>query len=361
MLVFLCVVVIGGLAIVLLSRGSGMERSGDPPLGYLRDPLGGRSWRVAAWTVGGSSSLDAAVGAGAVDEVDFDWYLSHANGTITASGENLDLVATARSHDLNLFATVTNRPSAAAAFSRDVARAILATQESRARYVQSLVDLVKRGGYDGADLDWEEMRYAERASFTRLVQGAAAALHGEHRFLSVTVYPKTSEPGHTPGQLSEDYAAIGAAADELKIMTYGASGVWSTAGPQAQLSWLDGVLAFAEKRVQPKKVYMGVAFFGFDWSGGHASAVTGGSAPQIVASSGVSPSRDPLSAEMVLRHTGAGGVSHTMYYPDRHTIAARLRVLRRKHPETGGAAIWLMGQEGPGFWTTIAQTLSSGG
>ena len=354
-----CVALIAGLAVGLLSCGSGMERPGDPPLGYLRDPLGGRSWRVAAWTLGGSASLDAAIAAGAIDEVDFDWYLSRADGSITSSGEDLDLVARARDHDLNLFATVTNRPGSTSAFSRDVARAILATEATRATYVDSLVALVKRGGYDGIDLDWEEMTLAERGSFTKLVEEAASALHGEDRFLSVTVYPKTSEPGTTPGQLSEDYAAIGSAADEFKIMTYGRSGVWSSAGPQAQLSWLDQVLRFAEKKVEPGKICMGVAFFGFDWGGGHVSAVTGRSAAESVAASSAKAVRDAQSAEMVLRRTDTAGASHTMYYPDARTIAARLRVVRRRHPEIGGAAIWLMGQEGPGFWSAMSRTFAS--
>ena len=43
--------------------GSHLQRPGKPPLGYLRQPLGGRRYRVAAWTLGNAASLTAAVAA----------------------------------------------------------------------------------------------------------------------------------------------------------------------------------------------------------------------------------------------------------------------------------------------------------
>src|SRR5665647_2497734 len=91
-----------------------LDRPGKPPLGYLRAPLGGRQYRVSAWTLGSVASLEAATAARAVDEVDFDWYHAQADGAVTAENENLDLVAAARESGLNIFATVTNTRTRAA-------------------------------------------------------------------------------------------------------------------------------------------------------------------------------------------------------------------------------------------------------
>src|SRR5665647_1652145 len=110
-----------------------LGRPGKPPLGYLRKPLGGRHYRVSAWTLGSVASLEAATAARAVDEVDFDWYHAQADGAVTAENENLDLVAAARESGLNIFATVTNTKDAGGTFSRGVAAAILASPELRRR------------------------------------------------------------------------------------------------------------------------------------------------------------------------------------------------------------------------------------
>ena len=255
--------------------GSHLDRPGDPPLGYLREPLGDRKYKVTAWTLGDAASLEAAAAADAVDEVDFDWYHTQADGSVTAEDEDPDLVAAARGYDLNLFATVTNSTSSGKAFSRALAAAVLASPERRQRFIDDLVTLVKDMGYDGVDLDWEDLRPVDRDSFSAFVEDLADALHAEDRFLSIAVMPKTSEPGEWDNQKYADWSRIGKAVDEFKIMTYSYSGPWGDPGPQAPLEWVDRVLAFAERKVPPGKIFMGVPFYGFDWHGGSVATVSG--------------------------------------------------------------------------------------
>jgi spore germination protein len=334
-----------------------LQRPGKPPLGYLRQPLGGRQYRVAAWTLGDTASLTAAIAAKSVDEVDFDWYLSQQDGSVLPVHENLPLVAAARAGDTNLFATVTNRPSANASFSRTLARTIMATSQSRQRHIAALVKLTIDKGFDGIDLDWEDLAAADRKPFSRFVEELASALHGRHRFLSVAVYPKTSEPGTWGPQKAADYARLGAAADELKIMTYAYSGGWSAPGPQAPSGWLDKVLTFAERQVPAAKIAMGVPLFGFDWHGGHAYPVNAVYAAAAAARYKAPVTRDPASGEAVLRYSDAAGVPHILYFQDQRAVAAKLAFLRRRHPHLGGVAFWAMGQERPGTWQTVEKAL----
>ena len=254
--------------------GSHLDRPGDPPLGYLVKPLGGRQYRVTAWTLGDAASLEAATAADAVDEVDFDWYHTQADGSVTAENEDPDLVAAARDHGLNIFATVTNSTSSGKAFSRDLAAAVLASPDRRRRFIDDLLALVKDMGYDGVDLDWEDLRPADRDGFSALVEELADALHAEDRFLSIAVMPKTSEPGEWDNQKYADWSRIGKAVDEFKIMTYSYSGPWGDPGPQAPPEWVDRVLTFAERKVPPGKISMGVPFYGFDWHGGSVATVS---------------------------------------------------------------------------------------
>jgi len=360
--------VFGGLAalavvliVVLLFTkgpfGGHLQRPGDDPLGYLREPLGDRTYRVTAWTLGGAGSLRAAVAAEALDEVCFDWYHSQANGSVRAQHEDLELVGEAADDGLNVFATVVNSPKSGAAFSREAAAAILATRATRRRHIQVLVQLVKDKGYDGVDLDWEELAAADRAKFSLFVEELAAALHAEERFLSIAVYPKTSEPGRWPSQKSMDYQRLGAAADEFKIMTYAYSGPWSSAGPQSPFTWLDQVLTFAVSQVPAKKVYMGLPFFGYSWRGGGARAMTGKEVSRLPKSFKRGAERDPASGELILRFTDDFGIDHHAYVPDAATVARKLAFLREEHPGLGGIAIWAMGQEGAGFWRAIERRL----
>jgi len=333
-----------------------LDRPGKPPLGYLRTPLGGRQYRVSAWTLGSVASLEAATAAHAVDEVDFDWYHAQADGTVTAENENLDLVAAARERDLNIFATVTNTKDAGGAFSRAGAAAILASPELRRRFIDNLVTLVEDKGYDGIDLDWEALKAADRDGFSALVEELAAALHAQHRFLSIAVAPKTSEPGEWDNQIFADWTRIGKAVDELKIMTYSYSGPWSDPGPQAPLAWVDRVLSFAERKLPVRKISMGVPFFGFDWHGGAVSTVSAHRGAALAARYHVVAGRDPASQEATLSFTDAG-VTHAVYFQDQTAVAAKIAALRAHHPKIAGISTWVMSLEAPGFWPLIARQL----
>jgi spore germination protein YaaH len=351
--------VVAVVVVLLFTVGpfaSHLDRPGAPPLGYLRKPLGGRQYRVTAWTLGDAASLKAAAAANAVDEVDFDWYHTQADGSVTAQHENPQLVGAARGYDLNLFATVTNSTSSGSAFSRDVAAAVLASPDRRRRFVDDLVTLVKTMGYDGVDLDWEGLKPADRDRFSALVDQLAAALHGEGRFLSIAVIPKTSEPGEWDNQKYADWSRIGKAVDEFKIMTYSFSGPWGDPGPQAPLAWVDRVLTFAERSVPPGKVFMGLPFYGFDWHGGSVATVSAHRGASLAQAHGAIVNRDPASQEATMTFTD-GGVTHTVYFQDEKAIAAKLAALRADHPRIAGISAWVMGQEASGFWPLITRKL----
>ena len=331
-------------------------RPGKPPLGYLRKPLGGRHYRVSAWTLGSVTSLDAATSAPAIDEVDFDWYHAQADGGVTADNENLNLVAAAREHNLNIFATVTNTTNADRAFSHGIAAAILASPELRRRLIDNLVTLVEDKGYDGIDLDWEALKAADRERFSSFVAELAAALHAKRRFLSIAVTPKTSEPGQWDNQIFADWARLGRAADEFKIMTYSYSGSWGGPGPQAPLAWVNRVLSFAESVVAVRKISMGVPFYGFDWHHGAVSAVRAGTGAALAARYHVAIGRDPGSQEATLRFADKG-VTHEVFFQDQTAIAAKLAELRARHAKIAGISIWVMSQEAAGFWPLIERKL----
>ena len=345
------------LFFVLDREGTKLERPGKPPLGYLREPLGERTYRVTAWSLGDGDSLVSATGAEAVDEVDFDWYQSQEDGSVASRHENLDLVAAARNSGLNIFATVTNQPAGKLGFSRDIAAAIMASPESRRRHIENLVALAREKGFDGIDLDWEALKAEDRQPFATFVEELGAALHAEGRFLSIAVFPKTQKRGRWDTQRAMDYERLGAAVDEFKVMAYNFSGPWSDPGPQAPLAWADEVLSFAESQVPAGKIYLGIPFYGYDWHAGKATAVRSAGASEAAAQYAVKVGRDAASGEATLRYADGEGVAHVVYYQDEKAIAAKLDQLHRKHPRIAGIAIWVMGQEDPAFWDLIARRL----
>ena len=173
----------------------------------------------------------------------------------------------------------------------------------------------------------------------------------------MAVFPKTSEPGRWDSQKSADYHALGQSVDELKVMTYSFSGPWSGPGPQAPLAWTRAVLGFAQSVVPPAKVYMGLPFYGFDWHKGSVTAVHAAEAAALVAQHHFKVDHNPASGEADLSYVDKAGVTHVLWFQDRSSIAAKLRLLATSFPKLGGIAIWELRDEDPGFWPIIEEAL----
>ena len=355
-LIALATVVIVALALVGIVKHLSGRDQGPPFTGTVSKPGGGRAYRATAWNRGASAPIDAAVAAQALDEVDFDWYLAQSDGSIVPEHEDLDLVRRTRERGLQAFATVVNRP-AKGAFSGDVAAAILATPESRRRHVAALVALAVDKGYDGIDIDWEEVPPSERDRFSEFIEELAAALHDKQRLLSIAVFPKTSEPGQWDLQKPYDYARLGAAVDEFKIMTYSFSGPWGEPGPQMPLDWAGEVLTFAAGLVPPEKTYLGLPFYGFDWHGEATTAVHSDDVRALRARYHPQVRRDAASNEALMAFTDENGLEHVVYFQDRAAIAAKVKLVRSAHAGLAGVAAWELLDEDPGFWKVIAEGL----
>lgn len=353
----LAALILFAAAVVLAAALVRSACSDEPPFtGKLSGPGGGRAWRVTAWNTGDAASLERAAAAQAVDEVDFVWYLSQADGTIVAEHEDLDLVQATRRSGIQAFATVVNRASGGD-FDGDIAARILASKDSRSSHIETLVDLVVDRGYDGLDLDWELVKPDDRDRFSQFVEELAAALHDKDRLLSIAVFPKDAEPGKWHTQKAADYARLGAAVDEFKVMTYSYSGGWSDPGPQTPLAWARKVLTFAASQVPPEKVLMGVPFYGFDWHGDSTTAVFWEDADATLSETDAAVARHDASGEATFTYTDADEVLHTVWFQDRKAVAAKTSYFRRELGDLAGIAIWQMHREDPRFWTTIRKEL----
>src|SRR5437588_923544 len=135
-------------------------------------------------------------------------------------------------------------PTIANAFDGSRVSSMLSTSSNRTAHVNTIVNLVTSKGFDGIDVDYENMVAGDRANFTSFITQLATALHAKAKKLDVAVYAKTAEPGTWDGPKSEDYAALGKVVDRLQLMTYDYHWNTSAAGPIAPLSWVDQVASF---------------------------------------------------------------------------------------------------------------------
>lgn len=283
--------------------------------------------------------------ADVLDEVNFFWYTLGADGSIDGAVLATEAVRVARAAGLRIVPSIVN-----GGFDAQRVSLVVNDPARRAQHIEDILMLVRDNGYDGIDIDYESLNPADRDAFSLFIEELAAALHAEGKLLSIAVHAKTDDAGAWSGPAAQDWARLGAAVDEFKIMTYDYHSGGSEAGPIAPLDWVDDVLTYAATVVPPQKTWMGVPFYGYDWSGSVGKSLNWRQALKLAEQNGVTPARDPSSAEAWFTYSDG---QQTVYFNDAETMAARLDIIRNNHPDIAGIAIWPLGGEDPANWTAI--------
>ncbi|MBX6748604.1 MAG: peptidoglycan hydrolase [Micromonosporaceae bacterium] len=226
------------------------------------------------------------------------------------------------------------------------------------QHVADIVQLVEREDYAGIDIDYEELRAADRDAFSTFVARLADALHAKGRILSVAVFAKTTDEGSDERNVAQDYAAIGRAADQVRLMAYDYHWPTSAPGPVAPVRWVRDVVQYAKSQVADRKIMLGIPLYGYDWSGGQGRPIAWLDAVQLSRQHGVEPLYDQANHAPWFSYTDAGGQQHTVWFENRASTAAKLNVA--KQAGIGGVYMWMFGSSDPGTWTSLRMTLLNG-
>jgi spore germination protein YaaH len=283
--------------------------------------------------------------ADVLDEVNFFWYSLGADGSIQGGVMASQALQVARDAGLRIVPSIVN-----GGFDAQRVSLVVNDPARRQQHIQDIMTLIGANGYDGIDIDYESLNPADRDAFSLFIEELAAALHAEGKWLSIAVHAKTDDAGAWGGAAAQDWARLGAAVDSFKIMTYDFHNGASEAGPIAPLDWVDAVLSYAATVVPPEKTSVGVPVYGYNWTGSRAQSLNWRQALQLAEQQGVQPQRDPASGELTFSYDDG---RHTVYFNDGETLAGRLAMLREKHPNVAGIAIWPLGGEDPANWTAI--------
>lgn len=272
------------------------------------------------------------------------WYELSPTATITLypGAEDATLVSLAKSKGVAVIPTISN------AFDGARVHAMLSSSASRTAHVNALLNVISANGYDGFDVDYENLPAADRDLFSAFVSELASALHGQGKVLTVAVHPKTSEPGSWSGPQAQNYAAIGQSADKVRVMAYDYHWDSSAPGAIAPVSWVDQVAQFAASQIAPSKVELGVPLYGYDWV---ASSGTGKMWTEFEATRatyGVSRQWSVTDLAPWFSYV-ASGITHTVWYEDAQSVDPKLAIVDKYG--LAGAVFWRIGHEDPAVWT----------
>jgi spore germination protein YaaH len=209
---------------------------------------------------------------------------------------------------------------------------------ARAAFAARLAGLAAANGYGGYVLDFENLPPQAAQGYPALIAELKAAMAPYGREVWVTA-------GVGPDQPLASYAA---AADAVVLMAYDECWANSTPGPIAGQDWLGPLLAQRLAGLDPQRVIVALASYGYDWpKGGGARAVGVEEARALAARSGAAVRRDPASGNARFDYM-AGGRARQVWFVDAPAFAAQERIGAAFRVR--GVALWRLGLEDPAIW-----------
>lgn len=238
-------------------------------------------------------------------------------------------------------------------FDRTIAHEMLTNPAAQQRVQNGIIDIITTHGYDGVNIDLENVAPADRAALNKFITDLSGALSAAGKTLSMAVPPKIVDNPTNDWNGAFDYAVLGHAADSLVIMAYDEHWSGSAPGPVASLPWVEAAAQFAlNAEVAPHKILLGVPFYGYDWpSAGSGEGISMRTALSRAAEHGAAISWDELAEAPFFRYPG-----HTVHFEDTRSVERKLKIAY----ELGlaGVAAWRLGHEVPDIWNVMAPYLS---
>jgi spore germination protein len=233
--------------------------------------------------------------------------------------------------------------------------AMLHDPAAMTRHIDDVVALVARENYAGIDIDYEDLRATDREAFTTFVTRLGEALHDKNKILSVAVFAKTTDAGDDQRNVAQDYAAIGKAVDEVRLMAYDYHWAASAPGPVAPITWVRDVLAYAKTQIAPDKIVLGVPVAGFDWVGGQGEPVSWLQCFGRTRAYHATLQYDRLSQSPSFRYTDAQAQEHEVWFENAESTTAKLDAA--KAAGVRGVYLWMIGGEDDRTWAALHNIL----
>lgn len=249
-------------------------------------------------------------------------------------------------------------------FNNNLIHQVVTNEAAADRLLNSLAVLMQEKGYGGIDIDFEYILASDRDAFTAFVQRAAQIIHPFGFSVSVALAPKTSAGQKGLLYEGKDYAAIGDAADEVLLMTYEWGYKYGPPMAVAPINMVRRVLDYAVTEIEPAKINIGIANYGYDWPlpfvRGETEARTIGNveAVQIAIRYGAEIEFDELAQSPYFSYVDEEGTEHVVWFEDVRSLEQKYALL----PEYGlrGIGVWQIMRWYRAMWLLFEDRLQIG-
>lgn len=285
----------------------------------------------------------------------FWYYLTH-EGTIEPyqyAKEDRTIIDYAHTHGVKVIAVITNLPNEGEWDSHRVELAI-GDSSQRKKHIGSIVEKMNMLGFDGVDIDYENVDGSQRENFSLFIHELGGELHKKGKILMVAVHPKTNQDSENENGVFQDWKSLARDADQINIMAYDEHWDESSPGPIASTDWVRRIIGYARTLGLPdEKLFLGVPLYGYDWAkkdGLVADGLTYGEAQSLLRKAGGEEKWDVYAQSPHFSYTKDDYI-HEVWFENAKSTQEKIRLAQEAG--FGGVAFWRLGGEDSAVWGVV--------
>jgi spore germination protein len=280
-------------------------------------------------------------------------YLINENGDLQPVRDDLMIQAAIEENVVPMM-SITNFTSTAAG--SNLAHTILASPELRERVITNILRIMEEKGYQGVNIDFENVLPADRVNYNQFLQMTVDRLHPRGYFVSTAVAPKVSATQAGLLYEAHDYEAHGRIADFVVLMTY--EWGYRLGPPQAisPVNQMRRVVEYALSVMPAEKIFLGFQIYARDWllphvQGQEAETFSTQEAVARAVKYGAAIQYDTLTQSPFFRYVDEQGRGHEVWFEDARSAQAKFDLA--KEFNLRGISYWALGYPYPSNWTLL--------
>lgn len=243
-------------------------------------------------------------------------------------------------------------------FSNELAHLLLNDFQLQNTLIDNLMVTMLQKGYRGLDVDFEYVFPQDADAYAAFLGRLTRTFSPMGLPVIAALAPKTSATQRGALYEGHDFAAIGAAVDQVLLMTY----EWGyTYGPPMAVAPLPNVrqvVEYALTEIPAKKIWLGIPNYGYDWplpfvqGKSKATSISSQQAIALARRYGADIQYDTRAQSPWFRYIDENAREHEVWFEDARSIRAKLALI----PEYGliGAGYWNLMREFPQNWIVLS-------
>ncbi|MBB2145982.1 glycosyltransferase [Pedobacter sp. LMG 31464] len=285
---------------------------------------------------------------GQLDMVITESFFLNEDGIGLTDKVDEDAIKLVKAHHKTAIAVVSNYSAKQKGWNSKAVHYLLQNKQAQNEFITLLISNLKHYGFDGVNIDFEELKETTDEPLIAFEQNLYTQLHAQNLLVTQDISPDNNDYDPNVLQKYNDY---------IFVMAYDQHSELSNPGEISNQEWVEEQLDHICAKMPANKVILALACYGYDWPQGSVGTPTTYSNALSVASTYNSKiTYNTTSANLNYSYTDENLINHRVFFTDAITNYNLIR--KADDWDIAGIALWRLGSEDPRLWTFISKDLS---